>query len=227
MKISQTYTALGAIVAVTFSSCTTTNPYTGEKQISKTAAGTLIGAAGGAAIGALSGNNRTGGKSREHAIKGALIGGAVGGGIGIYMDQQEAQIRQQLQGTGVSVTRSGNDLILNMPSDITFKSGSSSVLPRFTSTLGSVALVLKKYKKTSISITGHTDSDGSPSYNQNLSVSRANSVAQSLSRQGVSGSRIQTYGRGEASPIASNSSTQGKAQNRRVELKIVPQSSQF
>lgn len=227
--MKNTYSIIAGLTlgALALSSCTAVNPYTGQTETSKTTKGAVFGAAGGAALGALIGNNRSGGSSRKYAIRGAVAGGLAGAGIGNYMDQQEAQIRQQLQGSGVSVTRSGNDLILNMPSDITFSTGKSSIQPRFVSTLGSVALVLNKYNKTRIGITGHTDSDGSNAYNQNLSVARAQSVGYVLNSRGVTTNRILTGGRGETSPIASNASASGKAQNRRVELRIVPQQNQF
>ncbi len=227
--MKQTNLLIASIVAgsIALSSCATTNPYTGERQTSKATTGAVVGALGGAAIGALIGNNRSSGSSRKYAIRGAVAGALAGGGIGHYMDQQEAQIRQQLESTGVSVTRIGNDLVLNIPSDITFKTGSSQLHIEFDETLKSVALILKKYNKTSISITGHTDSAGSASYNQDLSVSRATSVARLLGYNGVASNRTFTYGEGETSPIASNKTASGKAKNRRVELKIVPQQKYF
>ena len=182
------------VTSIALTSCTTINPTTGQQQPSKALKGGIIGAVGGAAIGALSGNNRTGGKSRDHAIKGALLGGLAGAGIGGYMDQQEAKMRQGMQGTGVTVTRQGNDLILNMPSDITFNSGSSSIQPQFSNTLSQVAGVLSQYNRTQISITGHTDSDGSHSYNQGLSENRARAVASALNAQGVSSQRTMIFG---------------------------------
>ena len=226
MKITRSIASI-TVASLALSSCTTVNPNTGQKQPSKLVKGGVLGALGGAAIGALSGNNRTGGKSRDHAIKGAAIGALAGMGIGGYMDRQESKMRQGMNGSGVTVTRAGNDLILNMPSDITFGSGSSSIQPQFQDTLGSVAGVLSQYNKTQISITGHTDSDGSSSYNQGLSINRARSVANALNSQGVSSSRTQTYGEGEALPIASNNTSAGKAQNRRVVIRIIPQQSQF
>ncbi len=220
MKKTHSMIACATMVAMTLPSCTTVNPYTGDQQTSKTLQGGVIGALGGAAIGALTGD-------RKDALKGAAIGGLAGAGIGAYMDTQEAEVRRQLSGSGVGVTRSGDDLILNMPSDITFGSGSAQIQSQFNQTLGSVALVLKKYSKTSISISGHTDSDGSAGSNQSLSVSRAQSVASVLNSNGVAGNRILTNGYGESQPVASNATSAGKAQNRRVELRIVPQESQF
>ena len=207
--------------------CTTIDAYTGEQKVSNAAIGTGIGAAGGAILGAIIGNNTGDGDGGRGALIGAGIGAAAGGGIGVYMDQQEAQIRQQLQGTGVSVTRSGNNIILNMPHDITFDSGQDYLKNQFLPTLDSVSVVLNKFNKTSIAANGHTDSDGSASYNQSLSERRASSVANYLSTKGVAGNRFQVQGFGESTPIASNSSAAGKAQNRRVELHIVPVQAQF
>jgi outer membrane protein OmpA-like peptidoglycan-associated protein len=219
---------VGAASAVcVLSNCTTIDPYTGEQKTSHATQNAAIGAVAGGILGAVIGNNTGDGDAATGALIGAAAGGLAGAGIGHYMDQQEAAIRQQLQGTGVSVTRVGNDLVLNMPSDITFKTNQSSIQPRFSSTLQSVALVLKKYDRTRISVSGHTDSDGSDSYNMQLSQARAQAVANNLYKRGVSGSRIQSYGYGEKRPVASNNSSAGKAKNRRVELRIVPQQSQF
>lgn len=220
-------TSAGILASVALSSCTTLNPYTGAQEASKTLKGAGIGAAGGAILGAIIGNNTGDGDSKKGALIGAAIGGAAGGGIGNYMDRQEAKIRQQLQGSGVSVTRAGKDIILNMPHDITFATGQDFLRNDFTNTLDSVALVLKEYDKTSISVEGHTDSDGSDSYNQGLSERRAYTVANYLERRGVASQRVLSQGFGERSPISSNTSAAGKAQNRRVELRIVPQQSQF
>jgi len=211
----------GAFIAsLSLQSCTNTNPYTGEQKATNTLKGGAIGAATGALIGSIAGD-------RKDALKGAAIGGLLGGGIGAYMDVQEQEIRRQLSGSGVSVTRSGDNLILNMPSDITFSSGSATIQSQFTNTLSSVGLVLKKYDRTAISIEGHTDSDGSTASNQSLSISRANSVAAILSSTGVANNRLLVSGAGESRPVASNDTAAGKSQNRRVELRIEPQQAQF
>ncbi len=220
MKKLHSITISSIVVSLTLQSCTTTNAYTGQTQASKTLIGGAIGAATGALAGSMLGD-------RKDALKGAAIGGILGGGIGAYMDVQEQEIRKQLQGSGVSVTRSGEDLILNMPSDITFSSGSATIDSQFANTIGSVGLVLKKYDKTSISVEGHTDSVGDSSSNQSLSVSRANSVAAILSANGVASNRLLVSGAGESRPVASNASEAGKSQNRRVELRIEPQTKQF
>jgi outer membrane protein OmpA-like peptidoglycan-associated protein len=207
----------GALVA---SGCQTTDAYTGEKKVNNASKGAGIGALAGAVLGAATGDN--GKERRERALIGAGIGALTGAGVGAYMDHQEAKLRAQLQGTGVSVTRNGNDVILNMPGNITFKTASADLNANFFKVLDSVALVLKEFDKTTIDVEGHTDSDGSDAYNQQLSLNRANSVGTYLHSQGVNGQRIMTFGAGESRPIASNSTAQGKQQNRRVELKLQP-----
>jgi len=195
--------------------CSTTNPYTGEQQTSKAAVGAGVGAVAGAVIGAMKGD-------RETAIKGALIGGAAGGGIGYYMDVQEAQLREQLQGTGVSVTRAGEEIILNMPGNVTFSSGSAAVRADFYRVLDSVVLVINKYKKTAVNVVGHTDSVGSDASNQQLSEQRAWAVASYLTSRGVEATRVRSYGQGENRPVADNGSEAGRAANRRVEITLSP-----
>lgn len=203
---------------ITLSACTTINPYTGQKQTSDLTKGAAIGAAGGAVAGALIG----GGSARKRALIGAGIGALTGAGIGYYMDVQDAKLRQQLQGTGVSVTRDGNDIILNMPGNITFQTNSSQINPQFTDVLHSVALVLKEYNKTLIDVDGYTDSTGTAQYNQLLSQARAQAVADNLEAQGILPTRVAVQGFGEANPIASNATPEGRAQNRRVELRLAP-----
>lgn len=212
---------VAGLAVLALSACTSLNPYTGQTQISNTTGGALIGAGGGAVAGAIIGT-AVGGDARVGALIGAGLGGLTGAAIGNYMDQQEAELRAQLQGTGVSVTRVGNQIILNMPSNITFPVDKDTVQPQFTQTLVSVALVLKKYDKTLVDVYGHTDSSGPDDYNQNLSQRRANAVATVLSNQGVDQRRFYILGRGESDPIASNATEQGRAQNRRVEIQLSP-----
>ena len=206
--------------ALTAAGCTTTDAYTGEKKVNNASKGAGIGALAGAILGAATGDNSK--ERRERALIGAGVGALTGAGVGAYMDKQEAKLRAQLQGSGVSVTRAGNDLILNMPGNVTFKTASADLNSSFFKVLDSVALVLKEYDKTTIDVEGHTDSDGSDTYNQQLSLNRANSVGTYLNSQGVNGQRIVTFGAGEARPIASNTTPEGKQQNRRVELKLQP-----
>jgi outer membrane protein OmpA-like peptidoglycan-associated protein len=212
-KLSIVGTTLVCIAAA----CTTVNPYTRETQTSKAVKGAGIGAAAGAVIGLL-----TKGDKLENALIGAGVGALAGGGVGYYMDVQEAKLRQRLEGTGVSVTRMGDNITLNMPSNITFALNSADLNAQFYSALDGVSMVLKEYDKTVIEVAGHTDSSGSDQYNQTLSQRRAGSVAGYLASHGVKDQRLITIGAGEAHPIASNDSEQGRASNRRVELTIVP-----
>ena len=192
-----------------FAGCTT-NPYTGEQEVSKTAIGAAAGAILGAAV-----------SGKKDRTKGALIGAALGGGTGYYFDRQEQILREKLQGTGVSVTRTPNGITLNMPGNISFPVNQYSILPSFYDVLNSVALVLKEFDKTAVKISGHTDSTGSFEYNQKLSEERANSVANYLASQGVAATRLQAYGYGPRYPIASNKTPEGRAANRRVEIEIL------
>ncbi|WEX11635.1 OmpA family protein [Chelativorans sp. AA-79] len=203
---------LGGLVA----GCTT-DPYTGQQKMSNTAGGAALGALAGAGLGMLAG-----GDDRRNALIGAGIGALAGGGIGAYMDQQEAQLRGQLQGTGVSVTRVGDQIVLNMPSNITFATDSSAIQPAFYPTLNSVALVLKKYNQTLVDVYGHTDSTGSYEHNMQLSQRRAAAVADYLVAQGTDGRRFAVIGQGPSQPVASNATPEGRAQNRRVEIRLSP-----
>lgn len=211
--------AFTAVAAMLLAGCST-NPYTGESQLSNTAGGALLGAGGGALGGALIGSAV--GDARVGALIGAGVGALAGGAIGNYMDQQEAQLRAQLQGTGVSVTRVGDNIVLNMPSNITFGVNQSDIQPAFQNTLRSVALVLQEYNQTLVDIIGYTDSTGSSSYNLTLSQQRATAVSRTLAQFGVDPRRFFVEGRGMANPIADNSTEAGRAQNRRVEIRIVP-----
>ena len=213
-------TLLVLAAAITMAGCETTDAYTGDKKVNKTSKGAGIGALAGAVLGAATGDNSK--ERRKRALIGAGVGALAGAGVGNYMDRQEAKLRAQLQGSGVSVTRSGDNLILNMPGNITFKSASSDLNASFYNVLDSVGVVLKEFDKTLIDVEGHTDSDGSDAYNQQLSLDRATSVGMYLQSHGVNGQRIVTFGAGEARPIASNATPDGKQQNRRVELKLQP-----
>jgi len=198
-----------------FVTACTTNPYTGETQASKTGIGAGLGALVGGIGGALVGG-------RNAVLIGAGVGALVGGGIGSYMDKQEADLRERLRDSGVSVTRVGNDIILNMPGNVTFNSNEAELKPDFYEVLNSVSLVLNEYNRSIIDIEGHTDSDGSDQSNIDLATRRARSVADYLSSQQVDHRRLKVFGIGEREPIATNQTARGKAQNRRVEIKIVP-----
>lgn len=200
--------------------CATTDPYGGQTQRSSTVSGAGIGAAVGAAAGALSGSGST--SRRDRALIGAAVGAAAGGGIGAYMDRQEAQLRESMQGTGIEVERQGDDIVLNMPSSVTFGFDSSELTNSARMALNDVAGVLRDYYETRITIAGHTDSTGSADYNQQLSERRAASVGNYLSQSGVDRSRLDMRGYGLTQPVASNDSEVGRAQNRRVEITLTP-----
>ncbi|EOE6855143.1 OmpA family lipoprotein [Cronobacter sakazakii] len=204
--------------ALALSGCTT-NPYTGEREAGKSGIGAGIGSLVGAGVGVISSSKKDRGKG---ALIGAAAGAALGGGVGYYMDVQEAKLRQKMQGTGVSVTRSGDNIILNMPNNVTFDSSQANLKPAGANTLTGVAMVLKEYPKTAVNVVGYTDSTGGQALNMKLSQQRAESVASALITQGVAANRIRTSGMGPANPVASNSTEEGKAQNRRVEITLSP-----
>jgi outer membrane protein OmpA-like peptidoglycan-associated protein len=207
-----------SLAALTLTSACTTDPETGERRISRTAIGGIGGVVGGYLLGDLVGGRR----DRTEKILGAGIGGLAGAGIGAYMDRQERDLRARTAGTDVSVTRQGDDLLLNIPSGINFAYNSAEVQPAFRRTLDQIASALAEYNQTYVDVYGHTDSTGSDSYNQGLSERRATSVADYLASRGVQSARIGTRGFGETQPIASNETPAGQAENRRVEIKIVP-----
>jgi outer membrane protein OmpA-like peptidoglycan-associated protein len=204
--------------------CYTYDPYTGDKKISDTTKGAGIGAAAGIVVGLLTGGDAA--AHRKNALIAAGVGALAGGAIGNYMDRQQAELRHELAGTGVSVTRMGDNITLNMPGNITFKSGSSELDPSFYKVLNSVNLVVKKYNKTVVEVAGHTDNTGAAEYNQQLSERRANSVAQYLESQGLATNRVVTVGAGETRPVADNSTPDGRQANRRVELTLTPLTAQ-
>lgn len=206
---------LSAVVATLVTGCYTMDPYTGEKKVSDTTKGAGIGALAGAAVGAVAGKGKG-------ALIGAGVGALAGSAVGNYMDRQETKLREQLKGTGVSVSRNGDNINLVMPGSITFATGSADLNPSFFSVLDSVALVLKEYNKTIIDVSGHTDSTGSAQKNQVLSEQRANTVAQYLRTKGIMDQRIAATGYGAARPVASNDSSDGRQKNRRVELTLTP-----
>ncbi len=209
MKSMLAPTALAMMLTLATAGCTT-DPYTGEQKVSKTAIGAVAGAVVGAAV-----------SSKKDRKKGALIGAAVGGGTGYYFDRQEQILKQKLQNTGVSVTRTPEGIILNMPGNISFPTNQYAILPSFYEVLDAVAMVFKEFEKTRIKVSGHTDSQGSDSYNQTLSEKRADSVMQYFVAKGVARGRMSAYGYGERYPVAANDTPEGRALNRRVEIEIL------
>ncbi len=207
--------------AMLLTSCAT---YTGQtsnpNDPNHTRNNALIGAGIGVVAGLLSGGNAV--ERRQRAMVGAGVGGLAGAGVGAYQDRQEAALRRDLEGSGVDVVRQGDNITLNMPGNVTFAFDSSNLQTQFYPVLNNVAGTLTQYDQTVIEVAGHTDSVGSDAYNQKLSEQRANSVAAYLGGHGVNQQRMIIVGAGETRPIASNDTDAGRAQNRRVEITIVP-----
>ncbi|MGO1068944.1 OmpA family protein [Lysobacter sp. CA199] len=188
--------------------------------MSRTQKGALIGALAGVAAGLLSGDDAT--ERRQRALIGAGVGGLAGGAIGNYQDRQERALRERMAGTGVDVVRQGDNITLNMPSNITFAFNSANLEPQFYSVLDNVASTLTEYNQTIVEVAGHTDSIGTDAVNQRLSEQRAASVGNYLMTKGLMRDRFILTGAGKTRPIASNDTDAGRAQNRRVEITLVP-----
>jgi outer membrane protein OmpA-like peptidoglycan-associated protein len=209
--------AFAAALMATTAACVT-DPVTGNRKISRAAIGAGIGGVGGYLLGDL-----VGGRSdRTERIVGAGIGALAGGAAGAYMDRQERALRQQTAGTGVEIVREGNELLLRMPSAITFPVNSYQIQPQFQTTLDQVAQTLAQYPSTFIDVYGHTDPTGGDGINIPLSQNRAQSVANYLAQRGVNAVRIATQGYGSSQPVADNSTEAGRMANRRVDIRIVP-----
>ena len=206
--------------AVVVSACTTLDPYTREQQTSRAQRGAIIGAVSGAVAGLITGDNSM--ERKKRALVGAGLGAIAGGAVGSYQDRQEAQLRAQLDGTGVSVTRIGDNITLNMPGNVTFATNSADLNAGFFAVLDSVGLVVNEFNQTVIEVAGHTDSTGTDTYNQQLSERRAASVSAYLISRQVLPDRIIQVGMGESRPIADNTTESGRQLNRRVELTLVP-----
>lgn len=218
-RTSRSLVAVG-LSAMLATACSTLDPYTGEKETAKAGKGAAIGAVAGAIVGAATGDSAK--ERRKRALIGAGAGALAGGSVGYYMDRQEAKLREELKGTGVSVTRDGDDIILNMPGNITFQTESAALNTDFFDVLDAVASVLEEYEKTLVVIEGHTDSTGADEYNQKLSERRAAAVGKFMDSKGITTERMVIIGHGEAQPVASNDTAEGRAQNRRVELTLEP-----
>ena len=207
---------------MTLNGCTTFDPYTGEEKTSSTAKGAGIGAGSALVLSYLVNRNESSSERNKRMLRDASIGAIVGGGVGYYMDTQEAKLRKQLRGTGVSIQRNGNNINLIMPGNITFATNGRNLRSDFYDVLDSVAIVVKEYNKTTIVVAGYTDSVGSNAYNQRLSEDRAQSVADFLVNKKVNPVRIELVGFGEKNPVASNKTSEGRSLNRRVEITLFP-----
>ena len=181
-----------------------------------TAAGAAVGAAVGAGVQILRGQDGS------DVLKGAAVGAAIGGVLGNQLDRQEAELREQLNGTGARIVNTGSELIVTLPEAITFDVDSTFVRPSISNALADLSRSINDYPNTIVDIIGHTDTTGTSSYNQNLSKRRANAVANQLIANGVNSTRIRAFGRGETAPIASNATAEGRQANRRVEIIITP-----
>lgn len=217
MKYSARMGLIAVASAMLVSGCTT-DPETGNRRLSRAAIGGIGGALGGYVLGDIVGGRR----DRTEKIVGAGIGALAGAGIGAYLDAQERKLREQTAGTDVEVVRQGDQILLNVPSGVTFDTNRYDIKPEFRATLDQVASTLAEYDKTFIDIYGHTDSTGSDAINNPLSENRARSVAGYLETKGVNQARIGTRGFGSTQPVADNGTDAGRAANRRVEIRITP-----
>lgn len=211
------YSLLSLII---LSGCSTYDAYTGEKKTSAAAKGAGIGAGSALLLSYIANRNS---KDRDkRMLRDAGIGAIVGGGVGYYMDSQEAKLRKQLRGSGVSVQRNGENINLIMPGNITFASNGRNINSGFYKVLNSVVLVINEFDKTMVVISGYTDSVGSNAYNQKLSEDRAGSVADYFISKKVKSARLDVVGFGEKNPVANNNTKQGRDLNRRVEITLFP-----
>jgi outer membrane protein OmpA-like peptidoglycan-associated protein len=213
MKLKFTAVIFSVVVLI---GCTTFNELTGQREPNRAGTGAIAGAAAGAAIGGIIGEDV------KSAVIGAGVGALAGAAVGAYMDRQERALREDLSGTGVSVRRVGDNIELQMPSNITFDTGQSAVKSDFRPILNDVSSTLAEYESTVINIEGHTDSTGSMTFNQQLSENRAASVRNYMVTQGIIPERILTTGYGETQPVADNTTVEGRQQNRRVEITLLP-----
>jgi outer membrane protein OmpA-like peptidoglycan-associated protein len=207
--------AIGA-ASLALSACAT-DPATGERISRNTARGAAVGAIAGAGAGVLAGGNDT-----RNAAIGAAVGAIAGAAVGGYMDRQEAELRRRTAETQIEVARNGDQIELRMPADVTFAVNQSNIQSAFYPSLNEVARTLTDFPSTAVDIIGHADSDGSDSYNQQLSERRAASVRDYLSTQGVQTVRMVASGRGESDPLVPNTTAANKAQNRRVQILLTP-----
>ncbi len=214
MLNSEKCIGLAALCAVLLTGCQTQNAYTDQTQTSNATRGAVIGGLAGAAIGALS-NPRD---ATENALIGGAIGAVAGGVIGNQMDHQEAELRQQLRQAGVSVTRQGNNIYLNMQDDILFRVDAAYLEPRARDIIRSVGLVVKKYGDTYVGVNGYTDTIGTREHNTQLSQLRAEAVADELVRSGIDPRRISPRGYGESNLRIQTPDNTTEVRNRRVEI---------
>ena len=221
MRVNFIVASVSVAAMLGASACTTMDPYSSAPRRNNTVTGAVAGAVGGALLGYLT-HTSDGEQGRKNALIGAGIGALGGAAVGAYMDNQQRALEAELSGSGVGVARQGDNLVLRMPSDVTFAHDRADIDARFYPVLEDVARVLNQYDRSTIDVIGHADSDGSDDYNLNLSRQRASSVAGYLVSRNVLADRLFVDGYGESRPIASNATEAGKAENRRVEILIRP-----
>ncbi|MGB5870493.1 MAG: OmpA family protein [Albidovulum sp.] len=205
---------------VLLAGCTPPQTYNPNDPNQRTRSGAAIGAGAGALLGVLTGK---GGKDKlDRAVVGGVIGAGAGAIVGNILDKQAAELQRDITTDGVRIINQGDRLIVSLPEGILFPVDSASVNPGIMGDLNTVAASLNRYPNSSVEVVGHTDNTGSAAYNQDLSQRRASAVSGILQQNGVSGARIVPYGRGESQPVASNLTPEGRAQNRRVEIIIIP-----
>lgn len=211
--ILKTPLALASVAALALSGCVSST----DGGPNRTANGAILGSLAGAAIGGIASDG-----DLEKAVIGGVLGAGIGAAVGQQLDRQAADLRAQLGDDRISVTNTGEQLIVSMPQDILFSTDSANLRSDLQGDLRALGRNLQQYPDTTVQVIGHTDSDGSAAYNQDLSERRARAVSGILLETGVSGSRIRSIGRGESQPIASNNSAEGRQQNRRVDIIITP-----
>lgn len=215
--------AVSTVSLLALTACSNPDTMSNNNDFQKTKTGAAIGAATGAVAGLIAGGDSSK-ERRQNAVKGALIGAAGGAAVGNVLDRQAAALQESLGDDRITITNTGDRLIVTLPQDILFASDSATLSGGLQSDLNAVASNLQAYPNSTVQVIGHTDSSGEAAYNQGLSVDRANSVVNVLAGAGVPSTRLQAIGRGEDQPIASNLTEEGKAQNRRVEIVILPTS---
>ena len=211
-------TLLAGAAALSLTACAPTAESVQGPDQNRFAQGALAGALAGAALAAIGPAEN----DNERILAGAAIGAAIGAGVGGRLDEQERALRAQIQDGRIGIVNTGNELIVSMPQDILFAVDSADLTGSLTSDLRALAANLQQFPQSTVAVVGHTDDTGTEAYNQDLSERRARSVAGVLAGAGVAQSRLQVIGRGEATPIATNATPEGRALNRRVDIIIRP-----
>lgn len=205
--------------AIVLAGCTNPAQFDNVNSYEKTKQGAMIGGVLGAVGGLMTGDGKN---KNERALRGAIFGSGAGALIGNQLDKQEADLRRTMGNENVMIQNTGDRLIVTLPQDILFPVDSTELRRDLMQDLQALAQNLLAYPNTNVRVVGHTDNTGSASYNQSLSVGRADSVSRVLVRNGVNPGRIIAIGRGEDEPVASNLTASGRTQNRRVEIVILP-----